>query len=53
MLVYFCFFDLQLLGEKVGDIVDFCSVIEEDFRRMRVEESFGNKDPKIRVSIAD
>jgi hypothetical protein len=47
MLVYFCCLDLQLLGETVREIVDFCTVIEEDFARMRVNESFGHKEPKM------
>ena len=45
MLVYFCCFDLQLLGETVGEIVDFCTVIEEDFARMRVDKSFRYREP--------
>jgi hypothetical protein len=52
MLVYFCCLDLQLLGETVREIVDFCTVIEEDYARMRVDESFGNKEPKMGVSNA-
>ena len=47
MLVYFCCFDLKLLGETVGEIVDFCTVIEEDFARMRVDESFRYQKPKM------
>jgi hypothetical protein len=48
MLIYFCFLDLQLLGETVREIVDFCTVIEEDFSRIRVDESFGHEEPKMR-----
>jgi hypothetical protein len=47
MLVYFCCLDLQLLGETVKEIANFCTVIEEDFARMRVDESFGHKEPKM------
>jgi hypothetical protein len=53
MLVYFCCLDLQLLGETVREIVYFCSVIEEYFARMRVDESFGHNEPKMGVSNAD
>ena len=47
MLVYFCCFDLQLLGETVGEIVDFCTVIEEDFAKMRVDKSFRYQEHKM------
>jgi hypothetical protein len=31
----------------VGEIVDFCTVVEEYFARMRVDESFCYKEPKM------
>ena len=37
----------------MGEIVDFCTVIEEDFARMGVDESFCYKEPKVGVSNAD
>jgi hypothetical protein len=37
----------------VREIVDFCTVIEEYFARMRADESFGYKNSKMGVSNAD
>jgi hypothetical protein len=47
MLVYLCCLDLQRFGETVRDIVDFCTVVEKDFARMGVDESFCYKKPKM------
>jgi hypothetical protein len=47
MLVYFCCLDWSLFGETVEEIVEFCTVVEEYFARMRVDESFCYKEPKM------
>jgi hypothetical protein len=47
MSVFLFFLDLQLFGETVRKIVDFCTVVENDFARMGVDESFCCKKPNM------
>jgi hypothetical protein len=38
---------------RLREIVDFCTVVEKDFARMGVDESFCYKKPKMGVSNTD